>query len=103
MGSLGLHYYTQKEEGGGELRSHVSPGIAKKKKKKRKLRKKKRNRDKIIKRFKNTFYALSRVSLALAIRPIATSQHCPLGGIHLTTLLRGLWLTTPGVILAAQG
>ena len=75
----------------------------KKKKKKRKLRKKKRNRDKIIKRFKNTFYALSRVSLALAIRPIATSQHCPLGGIHLTTLLRGLWLTTPGVILAAQG
>ena len=100
MGSHGLHYYTQKE-GGGELRSHVSPGMATKKKKK--IRKKKRNRDKIIKRFKNTFFPFFRVSLALAIRPIATPQHCRLGGIHLTTLLRCLWLSTPGVILAAQG
>lgn len=41
MGSHGLHYYTQKEEGGGELRSHVSPGIAKKKKKEKKIKEKK--------------------------------------------------------------
>ena len=79
------------------------PAWPKNKQKKKLREKKKRNRDKIVKRFSNTFFPLFRVSLTLAIRPIATPQHCPLGGIHLTTLLRCLWFTTPGVILAAQG